>query len=110
MTDAWLAFYFSMRAAVLATTSAIACSHLAPFNMTMALCAAPGNIVDNSACYQKVFDQLVQGEVDALLAARQSQVTSEASAATVASTTNALAWAYQNVVSTLEKHGATWKW
>ena len=100
-----------MRIAVLAATSALAHSNLSPYNMTKAICFAQAdNMIDNAPCHQKVFDALVQAEVDALAAARRSQITTDASAATVAATSNALAWAYQNVVTTLENHGANWKW
>lgn len=99
-----------MRWAVFAATSAFVHSSLSPYNMTKTICFAPDDLVDNGPCHQKVFDALVQAEVDALTHSRQSQVHTDSSAATVAATTNALAWAYQNVVATLEKHGTKWKW
>lgn len=101
-----------MRIAMLVATSALAHANLSPYNMTKTICfAAPDDKkIDNAFCHQQVFDALVQAEVDALTTARQSQVTTDASAATVAATTNALAWAYQNVITTLEKHGIKWKW
>lgn len=99
-----------MRIAVLAATSALAHSNLSPYNMTKVICFAPDNVVDNTPCYQKVFDALVDAEIQAVTASRQSQVSTDSSAATVAATSNALAWAYQNVATTLEKHKATWKW
>ena len=99
-----------MRLALAAATSALAHAGLAPYNMTKVICDAPGDLVDNTACYQHVFDKLVEAEVTAVAASRRAQLDADASAATVASTANALAWAYQNVVTTLEKHGVKWKW
>ena len=96
--------------AALVATSAISSARLTPYNMTMAICHTEGDTIDASACHQMVFDGLVQAELAALVSARAQQVDTDASAAAVAATANAAAWAYDSVVTALEKHGGTWKW
>lgn len=98
-----------MRLAVIAATSAFAHASLSPYNMTKAICYAPDNVINNTRCHQQVFDALVQAELSAIAKTRQSQVDTDALAAKVAATANAVAWAYQNVMATLKKHNLTWQ-
>ena len=99
-----------LKSLLLVATSAISSAQLSPYNMTQAICYTKGDHIDVTTCHQRVFDALVQAEVDALTSARGAQVNTDASAAAVAATANALAWAYDSVATTLEKHGKTWKW
>jgi len=87
--------------------SAITITRLSPYNMTEDICFAKGDEIDGAACRLVVFDALVKAEVDAVSQARMMQVYTDASAATIASAATAFAWAYDHLMSAIDKHPRT---
>ncbi len=100
-----------MRTATFVLTSAVAvqANRLSPYNMTLAICEAKSDKIDNGACYQRVFDALVDAELRAVAAGRAASVEQDAAASAVAGVGNAMAWAYDSIAHAHSKHKKLWE-
>lgn len=68
--------------------------------MAQRICQTRSDDIDNARCLQRTFDKLARAEANALVAERNKGV----DAGAIVSTASALAWAYDKVMTGLEKH------